>query len=530
MTRPAIRADVAAALTIAIPPRLVKKLDAEPMLAERWTWGATTVTTDKGETVTLVLEDHVVTAVTCSCLLAPKCLHVAAVVARLEPADAPPPSTSAPVVAASTAPADESAAARASAARALRTLADVLATGAEATGAFAQAELLRAIHACRTAGLHRLAAAQTRVLRSVRDLRADTPEVSLGTLTADLREALVVAHAITGGELTRALAGAARREYTSIGNLRLRGVLTEAVIAQSGYAGAITYLVDDAGTFYTRADIAPGDASRAAGAYQAGAAIGDAVLPHRELCRSGLFVSDATASIDGRLGAGQRVRAARASEPSLWSHPVLASRFTEPVSDQLARLAARDADPDELRPAGWDLVFLAGVLVGGAVLVGDVAVRLTTTLDHRVLATRDNLAVLARASGLHVYVIGRARIGTPRELELLAIGPAPDESRFPLPAAWHGRANVHYDRMSIVAGAGAFSVPDAPEPPRTDLLAPLRRRIERAVLGGSATLPTHAIGELEHEARLLDECALGGGAETLRDLAAFAHDGGRSAA
>jgi hypothetical protein len=143
-------------------------------------------------------------------------------------------------------------------------------------------------------------------------------------------------------------------------------VLTEAVVARSGYAGAVTHLVDDKGRFYTRSDIAPGDAGRAAGAYDGAANIGDAVLPHRELCRSGLFVSDATASADGRLGAGQRVRAVRASEPSLWSSEVLAAKFAVPLADQLAKLAARDADPDELRPAGWDLVFVEGIVVGGA--------------------------------------------------------------------------------------------------------------------------------------------------------------------
>ena len=38
-------------------------------------------------------------------------------------------------------------------------------------------------------------------------------------------------------------------------------------------------------------DVAPGDAARAAGAYEAAAGLGDAVLPHRELSRAGLYVS-----------------------------------------------------------------------------------------------------------------------------------------------------------------------------------------------------------------------------------------------
>lgn len=535
--RPKIRADVAAQLTAAIPPRLVKKLDAEPTLADRWTWSATTVVTEKGETITLALDGDVVSAVSCSCLLAPKCLHVAAVVALLAPDEGatpePSPASAAPTVAAPTAAAVPRADARAAAERALRTVSDILASGAEASGAFAQAELLRSIHACRTVGLHRLATTQTRALRSIRDLRADKPEFILAVLTADLRDALAVAHAVASGEASDSLFGFARRDYTPIGNLRLRGVFTEAVVARSGYAGAITYLVDDKGRFYSRADVAPGDAGRAAGAYDAAANIGDAVLPHRELCRSGLFVSDATASVDGRLGAGQRVRAVRASEPSLWSSEQLAARFAAPLADQLALLAARDADPDELRPAGWDLVFVEGVVVGGAggvgIVAGETPIRFTTSLDQRALAIRDNLAVLARASGLRVRAIGRARIGIPRELELLAIGPAPDELRFTMPEAWHGRANLHYDKLSVLALDEAPDVRVVPAPPSEDLLSPLRRRVERAVLGGTGTLPTHAIAELEREARLLAECALRGGADVLRDLAALAHDATRGA-
>jgi len=221
---------------------------------------------------------------------------------------------------------------------AFRAVAGVLAAGAEASGAFAQAELLRSIHACRGAGLHRLAAAQTRALRSIRELRADRPEFALAALTADVRDALAVAHALAGGAIEPepravlrpaappdrlgidpALIGTARREYAPVGELRLSGVLAEAILARSGYAGAITYLADERGALYTRADVVPGDAIRAIAAYEAAAAFGDAALPHRELCRSALVLPAATASADGRLGAGRRVRAVRTGQPSRWN-------------------------------------------------------------------------------------------------------------------------------------------------------------------------------------------------------------------
>lgn len=533
MKRPPIAPDVAAALTAAIPARLVKKLDATPDLAASWTWTPTSVTTEKGEVVTLSLGGDLVTGVTCSCLLAPKCLHVAAVVAMLEPAAVLAPAPT-PLVAEPAVEDREVRAVMAPTAReAFRVIADVLANGAETTGAFLQAELLRSIHACRTHGLYRLAAAETRVLKSVRELRADRPEFDLHVLAADLREALEVAHALSSGPVTGALVGTARREYLPIGSLRLRGLFTEAVVARSGYAGAITFLVDDSGRMFTRADIAPGTAGRAAGAYDAPANIGDAVLPHRELCRSGLFVSGATASSDGRLGAGQGVRAVRASEPSRWDHEALAPRWTASLADQLSAIAAHDGVAEALRPAGWDLVFVTGLVLGGgphgvALAVEGVPLRLVTAHDQRVLPARDNLAVLARSPGLAIRAIGRVRLGAPRQLDVLAFAPAPGEVRLPMIEAWHGRANLHYDRLAMPVLGDAQAVPALAREVGEDLLAPLRRRVERVVQGGVATLPTHAIAELEREARVMGECALRGGAEVLRDLAAIAHDASRA--
>src|SRR5262249_2331638 len=196
-----------------------------------------------------------------------------------------------------------------------------------------------------------------------------------------------------------ALRATAGPSHAPSGNLHLRGLFTEAVVARTGHAGAVTYLIDDRGAIYTRADIAPGDAGRAAGAYDAAAGLGDAVLPHRELSRAGLYVSDATASADGRLGAGQRVRAVRASEPSGGDAPIVEPRWGMPLPDQLAAVAAHEASPDDLRPAGWNLLFLEGAIAGGGELrlvVGDRALRLST-LHHRPLVARDNLAVLSRA-------------------------------------------------------------------------------------------------------------------------------------
>jgi hypothetical protein len=551
--RPTIAPAAAAALTAQIPARLIKKLDADPRLAERWTWeehgGGWTVHTDK-EVVTLPTVIGEPGDIRCSCLLQPRCLHIAAVVAVLEPAGpsiAPPDSSEPPQAAPSRsgdtpghgasnrsrpslrAAADFSATEQAM--RAFAMCAELLASGAEASGAFAQAELLRTIHTCRSAGLHRLASAQTRILRSIRDLRGDRAEFSLGVLTADVRDALAVAWRLAAGDATPALVGTARRDYEPVGGLHLRGLFTEAVVARSGYAGAVTYLLEERGAIYTRSDIAPGDVGRAAGAYEAAAGLGDAVLPHRELSRAGLYVSDATASADGRLGAGQRVRAVRTSEPSRWDHPGVEPRWRTALADQLAAVAAHDASPEDQRPAGWNLVFVEGVIAGGrevALVVGDRALRLATPLQHRALPARDNLAVLARASGLRVRAIGRVRLAAAGRLELLALGPAPDETRLAWPESWHGHANMHYDRLAVPPLAGAPPSTIEPVSGDDDLLEPLRRRIERVVLGGLGTLPVHALAELERDAAALADRALRGGADALRDLGAVIHGAERA--
>ncbi|HWO23562.1 MAG TPA: hypothetical protein VNO30_32700 [Kofleriaceae bacterium] len=432
------------------------------------------------------------------------------------------------------------------AAAAFRAVAAVLAAGAQASGPFAQAELLRSIHACRSEGLHRLAAAETRVLRSIRDLFADRPEFALAALAADLRDALAVADALAAGDSDPALLGTARRGYAPIGGLRLHGVCAEAIVARSGYAGAITYLADERGALYTRADVAPGDAAYAVAAYDMPAAFGEVVLPPRVLSRGRLLVESATASADGRLGSGRRVRATRVAQPARWDQAPIDARFRAPFAGQLAQIAARDAEPADARPAGWDLAFVEGVLVGGAAGVfvhvpraaaADAAaadaepgaepalmLRLATA-HHRGLPGGDNLVALSRGTGLAVRAIGRVRIGEPRELHLIAIGPAPGERRLALPAPWHGRANVHYDRipLSAIPDRDARAPAAPPGPPGDDLLAPLRRRIERAALGGAGTLPAQAQDELEREAAALAARALGGAAEVLRDLAALAH-------
>ena len=73
--------------TASAPRRLLRKLDRQPDVADKWLWEGVSVTTDKGETVSLSLDQGRVTHATCTCLLSPRCLHVLGVLRALPVAD-----------------------------------------------------------------------------------------------------------------------------------------------------------------------------------------------------------------------------------------------------------------------------------------------------------------------------------------------------------------------------------------------------------------------------------------------------------
>lgn len=556
MSRPTIDPGLLAGLSEAAPRRLVRSLDKDPALAEHWRWerspdGVTTVATESGETVTLRPDAAGTLAspdqVSCSCLLAPRCLHLLAVLTRLEPTALAEPAG--PAASPGSAPADRAegpgemalSADQRRAARSLyRSGVELAAMGAGAAGTIVQAELLRAIHACRGASLPRAASAGLRVLRSIRDLREERPEFRLSELARDLLELLEVTRALHGHDEDPApcsaearYIGTARRAYREIGHLRLRGVFCEPVIAGAGASGVVSYLCDDDGQLYCVADLQPGEPSRARGAYDRGVRLGETSLSHRELCREGLFLQGATLSTDGRLGSGASVQAVRAGE-STWSAPELGKLFEVPVPEQVARAYAAAALPLVERPAGSDLVLVHGVVLGAAgdallVRTGEeLLLRYVAASDHSQLPIRDALRFLARAPGLALSLVGRLSLEQPRTLALLAIGPAPelegaDRARsLELPAAWRGRCNLGLDALQAshfrpgLSAARELDAPPAGALP--DPLAGLRRRIQRVALGGRATLPPEASAELEREARRLGEAMLPTAAALLRAL------------
>jgi len=536
--RPAVAPLLLADVLDRLPARLQRRLEERRDLAEDWTWSAA-----GGEVVvstgTAVVRMRPAAGVVreadqaaCDCLLSPRCLHVAAVLLALPisvddagPADRPPPVSEA---------ADDlvpvSAAARAAAGAAWQACALLLDIGASSAGLVVQGELLRAAHACRLAGLHRTASAVARAVQRLAELHAGRPEYRLDFLLGDVSDALTSALAVaTAGEaVSRSAVGVARRAYATVGSLRLAGIFSEAVMSAAGYAGVVTYLADAQGRLWTVADVAPGGPERVAWAYGAPIEVGDLALSHRGLGRSAVYLQRATGSRDGRLGTGRDVGAVR-SGASGWGGGV---PWERPPAAQLDAVFAALALDQTLRRAGWDLLFLDGVVVGvrqaALVLstpVGEVSCYAPT--DHEELPYRRNLRLLGSAPGLPLRVVGRALTQRARSLALLAVGPGAAAEEAPalaLPPDWLGRANLGVDvlQSAHVAGGerGPVELPVQPAAAAPDPLDPLARRLGQALTGGRVTQAESAWADIDRDASLLRRRQLPGAADRLEALRA----------
>ncbi|MEW1777711.1 hypothetical protein [Streptomyces sp. NPDC086777] len=548
---PAVTADLVAALS----PRLRKRLDAgiakladRPVVRDGDTVRVTV--DDEGSELELHAPGGVVAeaaAIRCGCLLAPDCLHRAAVASAAPVANAAANTASArdahgtagtrttetttttaqsaPLSGARGAPVlDEPATPpQLDAAQAvLDAVAAVLDAGTDGSGAVLQAELLRAAHSARLAGLPRAAAAAVSVVTAVRAARAADPAFRLAELVGAVSEALFVAHRVphaTGAELA-GLRGTVRQPYTPDGSLRLYGLFSEPVLTAGGYAGAVTWTADAEGRLYTVPDVAPGGTGRAVGAADRAVRIGDTALTHRELARAGLAVSGATVSPTGRLGAGGGVRAVRASGAE-WRAEPLDRLWATPVAEQVGR--ALDG--------GHDLLFLEVTLVGavreaaGDCLLADcdgVPVRLTPAHDHPALPHRDNLRLLAAARGSRLRVITRLAAAPHARAQLLA-------TEHPLTAG--SRVDVGLDRLQhadLPAPAAPSAAPvHVVHTPDEAPLHLLRRRIEQALSGGRRVLAFP--GDSAADARRLHRHGLGTAGDILDELLAAAAERSRDA-
>ncbi|AIR96239.1 hypothetical protein [Streptomyces glaucescens] len=533
---PPVAPSVTAELVEALSPRLRKRLDAgiarlaaRPVVREG---DLVRIAVDDETDVVLHAQGGTVSradAIRCGCLLAPDCLHRAAA-ASVAPvaADAPvaeeaPVAEDAPAaqdrpatrsvdpgdpdaapagahagVTPAPAPAEGATVEQRAAARAVHAAAAaVLEAGTDGAGAVLQAELLRAAHTARLAGLPRAAAAAISVVTGVRAARSADPAYRLTDLVAALAATLGITRRVphaTGAELAE-LRGTVRQPYRPDGSLRLYGLFSEPVLTATGYAGVVTWTADAEGRLYTVSDVAPGGPARATGAADRAVRLGDTALTHRELSRAGLAVSGATVSPTGRLGAGAGVRAVRAAGAA-WRAEPLDRLWSAPAAEQVAR-ALND---------GQDLLFLEVTLLGsvrestGDCLLADCAgvpLRLVAAHDDPSLPYRDNLRLLAAARGSRLRIVARLVPGTPPRALLLATEHPTDPD---------ARVDAGLDRLQR-ADLPADAVQDPPDTLPAGDEAPLhllRRRVHQAVSGGRRVLALSASphGEAGDGARL----------------------------
>ncbi len=493
--RPKIDPGLMARMIDAAPGRVRKRLDKEPAIAESWDWqqhGESWRVAAGGEQVTLEpvagvlrLQDQLA----CSCLLAPKCFHVLACLHALPVSDEEPEAASSgesgydaggcggdiDVAEDSSEEGSEQAAVgvvtpamRGAAKRVGSAGEAVLRVGVRACGALTQAELLRAGHECRVAGLVTLANHVFRLVEGIRRLRGLSDEADSGAIERDLFAMLNTAAIVAGGETAPMWAvGAQRRKFMPLDVSRLFGWFAEPVWTRSGFAGVCTYLLNSKGTVYQIAEVREGGGELIASAYRGGIVLGELHAATRDVCRSELHVLDPTAAADGRLGRSRGTRWHMAGV-SPFDGDAVQVPFGRAVADQLELVFESASQEVDQRRAGWDLIRFQGEVLG--MERSDLVMRvdgerspwqMRPAIDEPQVPYRENLTLLARAPGLRLRCVGRVDPTKARHVDLLAIGPG-DESlreghdarnsaaelpRLRLPDEWNGRCNLGLDRL-----------------------------------------------------------------------------------
>ncbi|MFI6824794.1 hypothetical protein ACIBJE_28180 [Micromonospora sp. NPDC050187] len=555
---PPVLPGVAAAAVVALPPRLHGRLDATVERVAGVPVGRVDggVSVDCGPEALVTLTPGPAGAVTdphqarCSCLLAPRCLHRTAVLVACPVADQaihPASTTAVPSDKAGAATgrtgragrtgepagADDPAAdrtgrgtaptkaQRAAAGALWRAAAAVLAAGVPAAGAVLQADLLRAAHSARLAGLPRAESAALRTVRGLRAHRGRQTGHRLSELVEVLHDLLYVAGRLAAGDPDPALVGVLRRAYQPDGTLEVYGICREPVISATGYAGVVTHLVAADGRRLSFGDVKPGGPDRARDCARAVTEMGAVAVNHAVLARGGLRITGTTVSPDGRLGAGKGVRATPLTGTD-WSTGPLAALFARPLAEVVTAQLAAD-DPDDPARAGTalvggDLVIVgavgdqvlarelvpAGAAGGDRVPVPDgPVIRLVAVNSHPALAHVANLRRLASRPGLRIRVVGRLDPDRASTLRPLAVGAVPGATAtLRLPDDWHGRADLGYDQIQgghlpprdpaamtePVLAVGADAVAESP-------LWRVRRLVELAVSGGRRAVGEAARGE-----------------------------------
>lgn len=468
-----------AAIVDGLGPRVRKRVDAfladPPALAKAVPFGNATVTI-AAEVATE--PEHL----TCDCLLAPNCAHRAAVALLLDVSDAP-----AEEVLEEPEPAESlvlSEAQEETIGLAWARLAIALQIGTGRLSAVDRAGFAGDLHRMRVHGLVVADRALTGYVTSI----GGTP--ALDSFTAVLLNLHLLRTRPPGVDVEELL-GKSRQPYRAVGGLNLVPLFAEAILTASGFAGAqVTFAA--AGRTWTLARLRPGGRAEIPERYWAGDVWAGVSDPLAVLSRHRLLVSDATARLDGRLGGGRQVRAAR-------SAPVL----------------------------GWDEVPAGFTVVSGPVTGGD---RRGLDVDGRRLLLTPTARALG--AGLATELFGAA-LGTPvtclvRGDDLLGLRSAGGAIHIPdgLGVWWPGLDDVDRSWAGELTPRNDDRVFD---PADWDAEAPnavaVTRRWCRRILeagAGAAVSPS-----LDRDSAWLAAAGAPFAARLLRDLADAAHQGER---
>lgn len=468
---------VVAAIVDELPPRLRGRIDAlirEGVQVEGHTvaLGNATLTLADVETVTDADQ------ISCDCLLAPRCTHRAAVALSLPVEDA------APVVSGPGDPVGAlvrlTAEQRAVVDETWRNVGQLLQIGLVRAPATLRSHLTADLHRMR---VHGLVVAE----RGLTGLLGDGGVAAASSLLFNLWQLR------RADEVPAEVLGRWRRAYGDVGGLSLQPLAAEPVLTASLFAGVQVSFVDGDGEAWHISRVLPGGAGDVAVRYHGPSDWAGLAASPRELSRHGLVVSGATASPDGRLGGGRKVRAALTDAGSLWQavpegHHVITGRIEGGGRSEL-------------------------VVAGSRLFLGDVAARLGAGPGLELLVrTRAEVACLARGEQLLGVRFLDDVVRPPEELGGVW---------------WPGLDRVSLDWVGELPPAPPDEPPPAPDqwtatPPSVALV--VGRWLERVLRGGAVVLQGDSI---RADVAWLDRAGAGFAAELLERLRCAPQEGSR---
>jgi hypothetical protein len=526
-----------------LPARLRRKLDAEPELAAAWPIRADStgsrLSIEAGDDVVLTIDvpDGVVregSALRCSCLLAPGCLHrgaVALLLAIAEPEDAS--SSTAPKAIVTTAEGTPNAGSRTAQIAAAHAVWDsaapIVTEGITMSGALRVASLLRAANLCRNEGMHVLARSVLRMVEHVKRRGANDHAFSLYDATDDLRAVLEESWLARTHRSSNEDTASGRRQYVEGGGMRLLALGCEPVVAASGFAGVVTYLVDaDQNTFHL-SEVTPGGVSQVRAKYATAVRVGDTTITHESLSRRGLVISGATAAADGRLGAGQGVKAA----PLALTTSAVDEVSQSVCSAERLRFESIRALLNPSRPTVHVVRVVVLAVEHNSLRCGLIDidsdgqpeqsrfdVRVVAAGTHPSLPGLSNLRLLGRGVGHEFIMVCSIVSDDQRTLKVLSFS-AVNPSDVAFPADWQGRCNIGIDRLEpsmLRFGESTNDHHDLVRQPTHRPYDDARRVLERITAVGTLAMQNAQAQDLKRSAAGLKSAGLIHGAQHVAQL------------